>query len=607
MNQGKTVQSLKNGYVLTNGSEICHVKQYIPVMLEFDYLTLAHGLAQFQLKLNEALANDLGEAKIQNMIIESEETSNSTIGGKRKRSNTAHVQAFLQQNLRNATTTTTSASTTFVPARNTSLPGVAPSVSENDMDVDTSGSNFLLLNTLKVMAEKMQITQVSALLESLKKRAVNFRTILKRFGIVPEQNKRLKSVIKLANKFTGKYWIRAAQLLRKLQETKNNQTLEVRNSLTDKKALLKFSKSETEIERISLFQFLSGQAEQVLSSLSVAMRQLQNYRWPIEMINIDSLENVKQEVNEKHNLPLARLISQASKYPLTYPVTGDCEKEPCSLRFVLFIPILDENDRYQEKRVHILPTYHKGIILNDWHKLTVPREILYSQEKRIPVDYQSQECLKDYSEKDCSLCTIESTQRPASNPCLKALVQNKEPWDLCPYEKMRSPTDIVVKMSEGQWAYSDDTPGQLMERCNKSSQVYELPNTGILTLKPDCEYQITNNPISTEEIRANGIIIQDISDYPSVNQTEAENPTVERHLKDNVLIYVIVLSCLLIALILAWIISCYFSKNALRIRGLRSQRRRRRARSMPGEITSIPLITTAVALQRNNRNNPIIL
>jgi hypothetical protein len=208
----------------------------------------------------------------------------------------------------------------------------------------------------------------------------------------------------------------------------------------------------------------------------------------------------------------------------------------------------------------------------------------------------------------CDLCTLEETTRPGSDPCLKAIAQNLEPWDICPYEKVRNPQDTVVKLNERQWAYSDDTPGHLTEECDGMNQVYELPTTGILNLNNSCEYQIINNPISMEELRADRITIQDVSDYPYTNSTDMDDLSVEKHLKNNFLVYIITLGSLLLLLIVTWALSCYCRMKTLRIRIPTTHQRRRRPRqSTLDPATTIPLISAALALPRQPRPNPIIL
>lgn len=602
-----TVTPLNSGYVLTEGDEICNVLKYVPYIFELDYLTLANGLIQFQNELNKAMSNDMTSQNLDKVIVESVDmTTNSTTGVKRHRRQTS-VEDFVRQHANAARTTTISSTTTTIPTtrpRRTTDTTTRPRVS-SDINAEISGPNFLLLNALKAAAENLPITQVTSLLDSIGKHAPSLESMLKRFKTGLNITSKLTSSIKSVKRFTGRYWQRAAHLLKKWEEIKSTKELEVRNSTTDEKAKLKFGKNEEETDRLSLFQFLFNQADRTLHALAKASQQIRNKMWPLELIEVNTLNDIAREVsNQGYNVQMARLLAQVSTYPLTYPVTGTCDKEPCPLKLILFIPIQDEKDKYQEKTVHPLPTLHNGIMMKDWHKLKLPQEkFLYSTKKAIALKGHSTDCIPSLSEKDCALCMFEDTTRPASDPCLNAIAQNLEPWDLCPFEKIRNPTDTIVKIAERQWAYADDTPGHLTETCNQTSKTIELPTTGMLTLKPSCEYQISNNPISTEEIRADGITIQEITDYPSANSTK-EVPSVENHLKENFLIYITTLGSVVLLLIIAWALCCYFQKRPLRTEGSRPMRRRRRPRSNTTDLTTIlPLIP----VNRVNRNNPIIL
>jgi hypothetical protein len=292
--------------------------------------------------------------------------------------------------------------------------------------------------------------------------------------------------------------------------------------------------------------------------------------------------------DETMNITEGTFLSFANTHSLTFPVTN-CNKSQCPLQIVIFIPNQEDVDIFQEKKIYPLPIRHDGLLLNDWHRLTPSHHsFLYSPTKKIALAAYEGNCIPSVSEDMCSLCFLDETTRPASVPCLKALAQGEEPWEVCDYEKVRHPKDVAIKLDTHKWAYSDDTPGKMVETCGKEIRTIPLPTTGILTLNSTCEYQITDNPITTEELRSDQIIIQDISDYPFNNATES---IMERHIKDYYPLYIYGFGGTILLLITGWALSCYFRTCVIRIRlPIRKKRVRRRQTRDTDLGTAIPLI-----------------
>jgi hypothetical protein len=285
---------------------------------------------------------------------------------------------------------------------------------------------------------------------------------------------------------------------------------------------------------------------------------------------------------------------------LTYPIQ-DCDKPECPLQILTFIPNKEDNDEFEEKKVYPLQVRHDGLLLNDWHRLTLKhRSFLYSPTKKIAMERYEGDCIPSNADDMCSLCFLDETTRPASDPCLETLSQGKDPWEVCDYEKIRYPKDVAIKLSTRKWAYADDTPGKLVETCGTDIKTMSLPTTGLLTLNPACEYQITDNPITTEELRTDQVIIQDISDYPFHNATES---ILEKHIKNYYPWYIYGFGGTILLLIASWAVSCYFQKCKIKFP---TRRRRVRRRQPPASDLSaaIPLIAAlSVPRPRENRRH----
>jgi hypothetical protein len=99
--------------------------------------------------------------------------------------------------------------------------------SSGDVVSRLTGPAFLMLNSLKLAVESLPITQVTSLIDVLRNEAPSLKSILKRFKIGSKLSEKLVSSVQLAKKFTGKYWKRAAQLLKNWEEIKSTNEMTV--------------------------------------------------------------------------------------------------------------------------------------------------------------------------------------------------------------------------------------------------------------------------------------------------------------------------------------------------------------------------------------------
>ena len=305
------------------------------------------------------------------------------------------------------------------------------------------------------------------------------------------------------------------------------------------------------------------------------------------------------EINED------KFLTYVSTHPLTHIVSPNCEDElNCPLKFLVFLP--KKQGDYEVRRVHPVPTVKKKLFSTEFRQLKLSpeeRKFLINKNNQI-AQMPLLQCIPAYTQDMCDLCIFRKSQRPISNPCTKALAHKQEAWTVCKVEDVENPEDTVVSVSPGEWIYSDDTPGKLIEKCGEQEKVYELPYTGRITLRDDCQYQTFDNVITTEEIQGDRLIISDVSDKISLDLSKEDN-IVLKHIKQNIRVYVLTLSSIIAVLILSWALYCYVKPRRL-IRRLRRRRNQRQSDPIPA-APLIPLVQNLLALRSNRPNEPIIL
>jgi hypothetical protein len=559
-------------------------------MFEFDFQDWGAELTAVQTQILKSLNQDLRNIGITNLTVENAPDDAIPTRGRRNVMTDALANWGTPATTVKPTTTITQG--TGVPEPSTQPPLARNTNPSRNLSPGISGPAFFLLENLKEAVRALPVTEAISLLQSLTRHATSLKPLMEKFKLGSQhvQPTNLPS-IRMNGWFRGKYWADLLHFLNVWETSKASKQMQVLDTSTKENVLLKFTEGQKETDRLSFFHFLYGQMKEAVHQMIKIVQRLRNRTWPTELIDLNSLSPMFEELkkgDETMNITEGTFLSFANTHSLTYPVK-DCDKPQCPLQIIMFIPNQENVDTFQEKKVYPLPIRHDGLLLNDWHRLTPSHHsFLYSPTKKIAMATYEGNCIPSIAEDMCSLCFLDETTRPPSDPCLKTLAQDEDPWEVCDYEKVRYPKDVAIKLDTHKWAYSDDTPGKLVETCGTGIRTIPLPTTGILTLNSTCEYQITDNPITTEELRSDQIIIQDISDYPFNNATES---IIEKHIKDYYPLYIYGFGGTILLLITGWALSCYFRTCVIRLRFPTRRRRARRRQTREADLnTAIPLI-----------------
>ncbi|HLP34929.1 MAG TPA: hypothetical protein VK133_02970, partial [Amoebophilaceae bacterium] len=471
------ITPLNNGYVLTSGQNVCNVQNYVPAIFFFDYEEWGSEMTLLQEKIIEILHSDMQGMNISNLVVENVLTNKISTRGKRNNILHEAVMASRREMFSTASPsgstarpgnpTPTSTTTTTGPAKKEISPGI-------------SGPTFLLLNSLKEAVASIPVSQAISLLQNLKKYTSSLEPLLKRFKINSKFSKMIQSstkpIMRLGEWFKGSFWRKLRSGIEEWVKTENKKELLVKNKNANESFLLKFASEEKEIDKLNFFQFLHQQLDTTVHAVIKAVQRLQSRNLPTELIELNSVASTFQEMKKEDptlNITEGQFLSLAGTHSLTYPVSTECSNtRSCPLQIITFIPSVEENNRFEEKLIHTLPTRHQGILLNDWHVLQpTVNKFLYSPSKKLALEKNEEDCIPSSASDICSLCSINDAQRPAGNTCLKTMALEKDPWDICPYVKTRNPKDKAIRLGQGTWAYSDDTPGHIIEKCNSKEVV----------------------------------------------------------------------------------------------------------------------------------------
>jgi hypothetical protein len=388
--------------------------------------------------------------------------------------------------------------------------------------------------------------------------------------------------------FTGRHWSDLRQIVERWEERKSSKKLMLKDHTTKEDIELSFLEETKKMDKIQFFHSLYEQIRGALKTAARIVQQIRNRRWPDGLIQFNSISLVFEDIKRRnlpHEITEAQFLALTGSHALTYPVKDDCGEE-CQLQIVTFIPQYDLKDEYFENQVYVLPVKHQGAVIRDWHILKLPKDrFWYSKKADIALLQVQGPCVPSSNEDICALCNIYATKRPISDPCFLTIARKQEPWKTCPFEKTRHPKDVIVRLGQRKWAYADDTPGKLTERCEGNVTEYTLPSTGVIDLAENCTYSIRDNPITNDELNTNQLRLSDVEDSPMGN-TSRNLDALEDHVLNHLVIYLSVASSLIGSLILGWSIYCY--KKPIRLR----LRRTRRANISRNRTRSVRVATT---------------
>lgn len=309
-----------------------------------------------------------------------------------------------------------------------------------------------------------------------------------------------------------------------------------------------------------------------LEKVTDLLDKLNQNKLPNSAFDLNALD---KELDLICNQPDAALNKEELLYALqegrfTFPYKS-CPPEPCNLEVYLTIPILKTDYQYEHGKVFSVPTFHKGVLFNDWKQIKpTVSEFLKRNASIIPTSVDEIDCQEFKGELPCSLCIKPSFKYKPVGQCLKDIIKGNDPWVHCPSSKLQQSADETVRLNSTTWLYSDAHPGSVVETCGTMvPRKHSLHNSGLLTTKPGCAYTISNGPWQQEEFNSPSVTIIDTQNdelRESFLEDGLENSVLGVHLKDNSFSYFIALLSLSGTTILVFSCYCYMQRGRIRIR-----------------------------------------
>lgn len=255
------------------------------------------------------------------------------------------------------------------------------------------------------------------------------------------------------------------------------------------------------------FEFLLQMQSQVNNIFETAddiLHDLLNHQLPYNLFNPTQLENyITQTIQlDKSILTTAEMRLLLQSIPFTFAYSRSCKTSTrlasteCPLNLGTVIPSIPASRRYNAYDVETVPTLHKGVFTNDWRLLEVPEQhIIMHETDFIPLKTEDLICHQTNPENACDICLLTKAIRTEPSECLTAILNSQNPWKVCTYKDLEKVEDQISFLRPNEFAYVDPIPGTIATRCpgNETEKESLLPS-GLLTLKPECQYTITNGP-----------------------------------------------------------------------------------------------------------------
>jgi hypothetical protein len=284
-------------------------------------------------------------------------------------------------------------------------------------------------------------------------------------------------------------------------------------------------------------------------------------------------KTVKALTPEKAGLKAEDLFAMIMSLPTSYYYDKRKDNHT-QLMFLTLVPIITEKERYRVQDVVTLPTHHQGIVKNDWHKIKADDSIvLHNDYESLAVHKQNLACIKLPAHLPCDFCLISELEVSEFNSCLQKVLKGQAPSEVCDFEKIEFGYEESTQIDNNAWAYSDPTPGIVLETCGEQRNRTSLSTEGILNINPNCSYTITNGPFVQAQMPSNVVV------YPITSGDEDKVRIVDKttdsvlgeHFERNDLYYVIGLCLGIMVLAVAFSAYCYRMGCTLRYRGYEVQ------------------------------------
>jgi hypothetical protein len=243
--------------------------------------------------------------------------------------------------------------------------------------------------------------------------------------------------------------------------------------------------------------------------------------------------------------------------PLTYPFKLS---EDGDLHFVTFIPVAEEANRYEHWKVLAFPTFQDGVFTNTWKRADVPvRHYLKREKRHIPFRKEELTCLQSTSELPCTLCL-----RPEAtieiNDCTRSILEGTDALQTCTVQHLTNVSDHIYRLNKTAWAFVDSNPGEITEICDSAEprqHKLALTHSGIIQVNPDCQYTMTNTPVTIEEVDDDmDIVISHRNEITYHQYNPIEDSIFKHHVKSYGLHYFLSLTGIVLFMISSTILYC---------------------------------------------------
>jgi hypothetical protein len=246
---------------------------------------------------------------------------------------------------------------------------------------------------------------------------------------------------------------------------------------------------------------------------------------------------------------------------LAIPTTFYQQKDKTSkAQFLTLVPIITDKGIYKAYDVAALPTHHKGVVRNDWHRVKADDTmILDNAYESIAVRKDSMACMQLPAYIPCDLCMLPHMEVSEFNQCWQKIRDGtKVPDEVCPTEKIKTGYEESTRIADNIWAYADPTPGTITQKCGDESTRYSMDTEGIVKFLPNCTYTVTNGPFIQAQMPSNVQVIPSIgSDISEIDRDEIYDSKVSEHFEKYDIWYVLGLSIVLLFTLMSFCAYCH--------------------------------------------------
>lgn len=344
------------------------------------------------------------------------------------------------------------------------------------------------------------------------------------------------------------------------------------NENSNAHSIFKFNES-TVSDFLSFGTTLANQLNLHAEKVNDLVNKLRQNKMPNSIFKLNALYAELEGITSQPDSVLSKeeLVHAMRTGKFTFPYKNCPSNIPCTLEVYSVIPIIKKDARYEHEEVLTVPTFHKGVFLNDWKQIKPPiKEFLKRNSLVMPASIEEIECQDFQGELPCSLCVKPRAKFRPVGQCLQDIIKGNNPWVHCPNKKLERSADEAIRVNATTWLYSDVQPGSLVETCGRDiPQKQQLGYSGLFKTNPDCSYTISNGPWNKEAFISPAITIME-SQVDNMRESYIEqgmeHSVLGRHLKTNMYYYFVAVLSLSGTTILAFSCYCYMQRGRLRVR-----------------------------------------